>query len=147
MGLKRKAIPAFSYLILGDGECDEGQVWEMAAFSSHYKLDNLIAFVDVNKQQLDGYTADVMNLGSLKDKFESFGWHCSEINGHEISEIHSAIKEAKEIKNKPSVILLNTIKGKGYSKTENQPNVHYIEFSKSDFNAYEKELELLNNQK
>ena len=120
---------SWTYLILGDGELDEGQVWEGALFANQFKLDNLIAFVDYNKQQLDGYTRDIMDLGDVAAKFENFGWHAQDIDGHDVEAIYGAIEAAKEAKGKPSVIVLNTCKGKGCTFAEGILNNHHIAFS------------------
>lgn len=118
------------YFILGDGECDEGQIWEGALFASHWKLDNLIGMVDYNKQQLDGYTKDVLNLGDLRAKFETFGWYAQSVDGHNVEEIYNAMQKAKETKGKPSMIVLNTVKGKGCVFAEGQIFNHHMSFSK-----------------
>jgi len=119
-----------TYLILGDGEIQEGQVWEMVLFAAHQKLDNLIAFVDYNKQQLDGYTKDICDLGDVAWKFESFGWYAQSIDGNNIPEIYEAVQKAKSTKGKPSVIVLNTVKGKGCSFIEGKVDNHHITISK-----------------
>lgn len=119
----------YTYLMIGDGECDEGQIWEGALFAAHYRLDNLIAFVDVNKQQLDGYTKDIMNLGNISGKFKEFGWNVYEADGVEFSEIHDAILQTQYIKGKPSIIVLDTIKGKGCSFAEGVLNNHHMTFT------------------
>ena len=100
----------YAYLILGDGECDEGQVWEGALFAHHHKLDHLITFIDANKKQLDGYTKDINDLGDIGQKFASFGWHAQDVDGSDIAKIYEAIEKAKELKGQPSVIILDTIK-------------------------------------
>lgn len=120
----------YTYLILGDGELQEGQVWEAALFAAHQKLDKLIAFVDYNKQQLDGYIKDINDLGDIKAKFESFGWHSQEIDGHNLEEIYEAICNAKAVSGKPSVIILDTIKGKDCSFAEGILNNHHMTVSK-----------------
>lgn len=120
----------WTYLILGDGELNEGQVWEGALFCNHFKVDNLIVFVDCNKQQLDGYTKDIMELGDIAVKFESFGWHAQSIDGHDVEAIYNAIETAKQAKGKPSVIVLDTQKGKGCTFAEGIVNNHHMEFSK-----------------
>lgn len=120
----------YTYLILGDGELQEGQVWEAALFAAHQKLDKLIAFVDYNKQQLDGYIKDINDLGDIKEKFESFGWHSQEIDGHNLEEIYEAICNAKAVSGKPSVIILDTIKGKDCSFAEGILNNHHMTVSK-----------------
>lgn len=114
------------FLILGDGEIQEGQVWEMAMAAATRHLDNLIAFVDFNRLQLDGRTDtdDICNLGDVAEKFRSFGWFVQDINGHDIEAIDGAIEAAKSNEGKPSMIVLNTVKGIGWSKTENQVSSH-----------------------
>ena len=114
----------YVYVVLGDGEIQEGQVWEAAMSSAHYKLNNLIAFVDFNGLQIDGAVKDVMNSLPIKEKFEAFGWNTIEIDGHNFSEIEDAIKKAKESKDRPTVIVAHTIKGKGVSFMENQSSWH-----------------------
>ena len=120
----------WTYLILGDGELDEGQVWEGALFAHQFKLDNFIAFIDYNKQQLDGYTKDIMDLGDVAGKFASFGWHAQSIDGHDMEAITEAIEKAKAAKGEPSVIVLNTIKGKGCTFAEGILNNHHMAFTK-----------------
>jgi len=115
LGLKMENKKSYVYLILGDGECNEGQVWEMALFASQFKLGNLIAFVDYNKKQLDGDTKDICDLGNLAGKFEEFGWHAQDVDGHDVEQIFLAIEKAKKHPDQPSMIVLNTIKGYGCS--------------------------------
>ncbi len=103
----------FVYVIMGDGELQEGNIWEAAMFAGKYKLSQLIAFVDRNNIQIDGNTENVMPLEDLRGKWESFGWHVQEIDGHNIESIHDAVGMAKAIENKPSVIIAHTIAGKG----------------------------------
>lgn len=126
MGLKLDGKDNKVYLILGDGELDEGQVWEMALFASTKKLANLIAFVDFNKLQLDGRTDtdDVCNLGDIPAKFTAFGWYAQRVDGHDAAAIDGAIERAKANRERPSVIVLDTIKGHGWSKAENQVGSH-----------------------
>ena len=112
------------YTILGDGELEEGQVWEAAMCAAHYKLDNLTAFVDYNGLQIDGNVTDVMNPEPISNKFEAFNWNVISIDGHNYEEILSAINEAKSVKGKPTVIVCKTIKGKGVSFMENQCGWH-----------------------
>ncbi len=112
------------YTLLGDGECDEGQVWEAAMSATHFKLDNLVAIVDHNKQQIDGWTKDVMSTEPLADKFRSFGWWAIEVDGHNFEDLLNAFEEAKTIKGQPTVIIAHTIKGKGVSFMENNPEFH-----------------------
>ena len=113
-----------TYAILGDGETEEGQVWEAAMFAAHYKLDNLCAVVDLNKLQIDGPIAEVMNPMPHDKKFEAFGFHVIVIDGHNFEEIEAAFNEAKTVKGKPTVIIANTVKGKGVSFMENQVGWH-----------------------
>ena len=112
------------YVLMGDGECDEGQVWEAAMASAHFKLDNLVAIVDHNELQIDGWNRDVMNLEPLAEKWKAFGWHAIEVNGHELSQLMAAFDEAKQVKGKPTVIIAHTIKGKGVSFMENNVDFH-----------------------
>ena len=114
----------YVYIVLGDGEIAEGQVWEAAMSSSHYKLNNIIAFVDFNGLQIDGAVEEVMNVTPIKEKFEAFGWNTIEIDGHNFHEIHEAVKKAKESTDKPTVIIAHTVKGKGVSFMENQVGWH-----------------------
>ncbi|HEX77186.1 MAG TPA: transketolase [Dehalococcoidia bacterium] len=112
------------YVLLGDGECDEGQVWEAAISAAHFKLDNLTAIVDHNKQQLDGWCSDIMNLEPLAEKWRAFGWQAIEVDGHSIPQILSAAEQARATKGKPTVIIAHTIKGKGVSFMENNLEFH-----------------------
>jgi transketolase len=111
------------YALLGDGECDEGQVWEAAMAAAHFKVENLTAIVDNNGLQLSGCTADTLNLEPFKDKWSSFGWHTIEVDGHDFNQLLDAFEKAKKNKGKPAVIIARTIKGKGVSFMEN--NVHF----------------------
>lgn len=129
LGNRLDGRPNYTYLILGDGELNEGQVWEGVLFANHFELSNLIAFVDHNKQQLDGYTSEVMDLGDIKRKFESFGWHAQGVDGHDTTAIFNAIISAKEEKCKPSVIVLDTIKGKGCTFAEGIKANHHMTFT------------------
>jgi transketolase len=117
------------YIVLGDGECQEGQVWEAVLFGGNAKLDNLIVFVDHNKQQLDGYIDDINPLGDLKAKWAEFGWHAQEVDGHDIAEIYTAIQKAKATKGKSSVIVLHTVKGKGCNFAEGVELNHHMRFT------------------
>lgn len=112
------------YTLLGDGEIEEGQVWEAAMFAAHKKLDNLIAFVDNNDLQIDGNIEDVNSPKPIDKKFEAFGWAVFEIDGHDFDQIEDAVKKAKQVKDKPSVIIAKTVKGKGVSFMENVADWH-----------------------
>lgn len=112
------------YALMGDGECQEGQIWEAAMAAAHYKLDNLCAVLDFNGLQIDGKITDVMNPTPYDKKFEAFGWNVIEIDGHNIEEIKQAYTKAKECKGKPTLILAHTVKGKGVSFMENLASWH-----------------------
>lgn len=112
------------YSILGDGEIEEGQVWEAAMYASAKKLDNLVAFVDNNNLQIDGTVEDVNSPYPIPEKFAAFGWNVIEIDGHSFDEIESALNDAREFKGKPTAIIAKTVKGKGVSFMENQVNWH-----------------------
>jgi len=114
----------YVYVIMGDGENQEGQVWEAAMFAAHYRLDHVIAFVDHNRLQIDGLITDVMSPEPLEEKWQSFGWHVQKIDGHNLEQIAAAIAAAKQVKERPSVIIADTIKGKGVSFMENQASWH-----------------------
>ena len=129
------------YAMLGDGECEEGQVWEAAMFASHYKLDNLCAIVDYNGLQIDGHVADVAGLDKLEEKFASFGFEVITIDGHNFDEIESAFNKAKTVKGKPTVIIANTIKGKGVSYMENQVGWHGKAPNADEYKIAKAELE------
>ena len=112
------------YTVIGDGESEEGQVWEAAMFAAHYKLDNLVCIVDWNGLQIDGAITEVMNPTPHDKKFEAFGWHVISIDGHNFGEIASAFAEARTVKGKPTVIIARTVKGKGVSYMENACEWH-----------------------
>jgi len=112
------------YVLLGDGECDEGQVWEGAMAAAHFKVDNLVAIVDNNGQQIDGWNRDVMNLDPFPMKWQAFGWQVIEVDGHDLAQLTEAFDQAKLVKGQPTVIIAHTIKGKGVSFMENNPDFH-----------------------
>jgi len=124
LGLKMDKKTARVYCLMGDGEQDEGQVWEAAMSASHYKLDNLCAIVDRNKLQIDGLTKDVMDIEPLDEKYKAFGWHVIIVNGHNVGDLLKAFEEAEKMKGKPTVIIADTIKGKGVSFMENVADWH-----------------------
>lgn len=124
-GNRLKGYDNYTYLILGDGEIEEGQVWEAAIFANAKKLTKMIAFVDYNKCQIDDYVEDLCAMGDVAKKFESFGWYAQNVeDGNDVEQIAAAIANAKAQSEKPSVIVLNTVKGKGYSKIENALGSH-----------------------
>lgn len=113
------------YVILGDGECDEGSVWESALVANHYQLDNLVAVIDHNKMQSLDFCENTIKLNPFADKWRSFGWNVIDIDGHNHEELKKAFNEAKSVKGKPTVIIANTVKGKGVSFMENDILWHY----------------------
>jgi transketolase len=129
------------YTVLGDGECEEGEVWEAAMFAAHNKLDNIVFIVDQNGLQIDGTVEEVGGLEPLDKKFESFGFEVVKIDGHNFDEIASALAKARETKDKPFVILMKTVKGKGVSFMENQVGWHGKACNDEEFKLATKELE------
>jgi transketolase len=123
-----KEQDTFVYVLAGDGELEEGQNWEALMFAAHHKLDNLIATIDVNGQQIDGTTKDVMNIAPLKEKFEAFGWHVLDMNGNDMVDVLRVLAEAKSAsgKGKPTCILMHTIMGKGVDFMEGTHEWHGI---------------------
>ena len=126
LGARMDRLPCTIFTCIGDGESQEGQVWEAAMLAGSQRLGNLIAFTDYNKMQIDGYIEDVNGLHPLADKWEAFGWHVQTVDGHDVGQIAAAIDVARKITSRPSMILLNTIKGKGCSFCENALNSHMV---------------------
>jgi transketolase len=124
VGIKRLKKENRVFVLMGDGEQQEGSVWEAAMSASHFRLDNLCAIVDDNGLQIDGATKDIMNVSPLADKYKSFGWHTIEIDGHNLDEVNSAYLQAALQKEKPTAIIAKTVKGKGVSFMENQSGWH-----------------------
>ena len=124
LGLKRQGNPARVYTLLGDGEIQEGQVWEACMFASHYKLDNLCVIIDNNGLQIDGDVADVMSPYPIVDKLEAFGFKALTIDGHDFDQIEAALNTARATKGQPTAIVMKTIKGKGVSFMENNAGWH-----------------------
>lgn len=129
LGSRLNNIDNYTYLIIGDGECNEGQIWEGAMFAAHQKLDRLITFVDWNKQQLDGFTKDILNIGDIAEKFKAFGWHAQTVPGHDPLLIKNAIVEAKKFTGAPSAIILDTVKGYGCDFAEAVAGNHHMNFT------------------
>ena len=129
------------YTLLGDGELQEGLVWEAIMSAAHYKLSNLVAIVDYNKLQIDGNNDDVMSIKPLDKKFESFGWNVEVIDGHNFGEIEKALNSARNTHEKPTVIIANTVKGKGVSFMENNAGWHGTAPSIEERNIALKEVE------
>lgn len=118
--------PTRTYVVLGDGEVQEGQIWEAAMYGAYHKLDNIVAIVDYNKIQLDGFVKDIMEIAPLAEKWRAFGWHTIELDGHDIPALQSAFAEAARTKGAPACIVAHTIKGKGVSFMENNPKFHGV---------------------
>ena len=138
---KRKNIDYKVYVLMGDGECNEGSVWEAAMAGPHYKLDNLVAILDKNNLQQTGTNSEIMSVGNLVSKWKSFGWQVFEIDGHNVPEIYDTFLSVKD-QNGPVAIVANTVKGKGFSFAENNNAWHHAPLSSSQ---YEAALEELNN--
>nr|WP_314277743.1 transketolase [uncultured Peptostreptococcus sp.] len=128
------------YALLGDGELQEGMVWEAAMFANQYKLDNLLAIVDMNGLQIDGTTDEVMSLGSITKKFTAFGWYVLEIDGHDFDQIFGALNTFEKIDSKPVLVIANTIKGKGVSFMENVCDWHSRVPSEAEYKLAMQEL-------
>lgn len=129
------------YALLGDGEIEEGQVWEAAMYASHYKLDNLCIFVDLNGLQIDGSTAEVMNSSPLDKKFEAFGWNTLTIDGHNYDEIKKALRDARGTKGNPTAVIMKTVKGKGVSYMENSVKWHGVAPNEEEYEKAISELD------
>ena len=129
-----------AYVLLGDGECDEGQIWEAAMSAAHYKLDNLTAFVDRNRIQNDRFTSQVMELEPLAAKWRAFGWKVLEVDGHDIAQIFDAAGKARRTRGRPTVIIAHTVKGKGVSFMENNPDFHGKAPTKDEYEQALREL-------
>jgi transketolase len=126
LGLRLDNRASRVFALLGDGELQEGQVWEAAMAAAHYKIDNLCALVDANALQIDGEVAKVMNVAPIAAKFKAFGWHAMEIDGHDMTAILAALDHAENIKGQPTVIVAKTVKGKGVSFFENKAAYHGV---------------------
>jgi transketolase len=124
--LKLDGYDSRVYAMLGDGESQEGQIWEGAMYGAYHKLDNVCVITDYNKIQLDGFVKDIMEVAPLAEKWRSFGWHTIEIDGHDLTAVKSAFAEAAATKGVPTAIVANTIKGKGVSFMENNPKFHGV---------------------
>jgi len=140
IGLKMDNLNSRVYCLLGDGELQEGQVWEAAMTASHYRLDNLCAIIDLNGLQIDGPVSKVKAIEPVKDKWRAFGWHVIEIDGHDMNEILHALDEAERMKGKPTVIIAHTIKGKGVSFFEGKVEYHGVAPTQEELEMALKEL-------
>ena len=141
LGLRLNHSPARVYVVLGDGELNEGAVWEAAMSAAKFRLGNLCTVVDWNRVQLDGKSDDIMPVGSLKRKFSAFGWTAIECDGHSIEQLCDAFRRARRIKNRPTVILANTVKGKGVSFMEGKNEWHGKAIDDEAFQTAVRELE------
>ena len=140
LGAKISGKSYRTYSLVGDGESQEGQVWEAIMFAAHYKLDNLVMIIDSNGLQIDGAVKDVMNVMPYEPKLEAFGWNVITVDGHNIEEILSAFDAAKTVKGKPTAIIAKTVKGKGVSFMENQASWHGKAPNEEQYNAAVAEL-------
>lgn len=140
LGLRMDGLDSRVYCLLGDGEIQEGQVWEAAMTAGHYRLDNLCAIIDNNGLQIDGFCCDVMKIEPLTDKWRAFGWHVIDINGHDMEQILTALDEAEATKGFPTMIIARTVKGKGVSIFEGKAKYHGIAPTKEELEIALKEL-------
>ena len=129
------------YCLMGDGETNEGQVWEAAMTAAHYKLDNVCAIIDFNKLQIDGFCCDIKDMGPYAHKWKDFGWNVLEADGHDIEKMMDALDEADKCKRKPTVIIAHTVKGKGVSFVENKVEWHGIAPKKEEYERAIAELD------
>ncbi|AEF84419.1 transketolase [Treponema primitia ZAS-2] len=141
LALRLNKSPARVYTIMGDGEQSEGQLWEAAMAVANFKLDNLTAFIDYNQVQATGPTKDVFNIPELDKKWSAFGWNVINAKGHDVENILEAVEKAETLKGKPSVIILETIKGKGFSFAEGNPAYHNGTFTEETYKQALKELD------
>jgi transketolase len=140
LGNRLDKVDARVYVIIGDGESNEGQIWESAMCAAHYKLNEIIAFTDYNKMQIDGYTADIMSLDDLTSKWNGFGWYVQRVDGHDMAALDAAISRAKRETCRPSMIVLDTIKGKGADFAEGLLSNHNMVF---DYDTAKKAIAIL----
>ena len=141
MGIKMDGLPSRVYCLLGDGEIQEGQVWEAAMTAAHYRLDNLCAIIDNNGLQIDGHCCDVMHIEPVVDKWKAFGWNVMDIDGHDIAAIVDAFHKAKTLKGKPAMIVARTVKGKGVSFFEGKVEYHGLAPTPDELSLALKELQ------
>lgn len=124
LGLRLSGIPSKVYALIGDGESQEGLIWEASMYAAHKRLDNLVGILDYNDLQIDGRVSDISDIAPAADKWRAFGWHVLEIDGHDVPQILASFREAQEAKGKPTMIVARTVKGKGVSFMENQVDFH-----------------------
>ena len=140
LGAKKRKSGVHVFAVIGDGECDEGQIWEAAMFASHHKLDNLIVFLDHNHDQFEGTIEEVLNLAPLEDKWKSFGWEVFKLGGHDFTQILSYLKESKSLTGKPKIAIAETKKGYGVSFMEGNHDFHARSLSNKETEKALKEL-------
>ncbi len=141
LALRMDGISSRVYCLMGDGETNEGQIWEAAMTASHYKLDNVCGIIDCNKLQIDGFCCEVKDPGTYKHKWQDFGWNAVEVNGHDIKDLIEAFDRAERVKDKPTVIIAHTVKGKGVSFVENKAEWHGIAPKKEEYERAIMELD------
>lgn len=142
LGVKISETDQHIFCVMGDGETAEGQIWEAAQFASHYQLDNLVAFLDWNKMQIDGSNEAVLKIGDIKAKYEAFGWNACYVNGADVMQIKNAVEHAISDRNgKPSIIILDTIKGQGVECVAAMANNHCVGFGQDLYLKSKEELE------
>jgi transketolase len=141
LALQLNRSPQRVYVLLGDGEVQEGQIWEAAMTAAHYRLGNLTALLDRNRLQIDGHTGEVMSLEPLADKWRAFGWHTQEIDGHSFPEILAALDVAEKEPDRPSIIIAHTVKGKGVSIFEHQVRFHGVTPTTEEYQQAMQELQ------
>lgn len=134
-------VDARVYCLMGDGETNEGQIWEAVMTAAHYKLDNLCGIIDCNKLQIDGLCCEVKDPGEYKKKWDDFGWYAIEVDGHDFEELDKAFKEAQSVKGRPQVVIAHTVKGKGVSFIENKVEWHGIAPKKEELEKALAELD------
>jgi transketolase len=130
----------YTYVLMGDGEMQEGQIWEGALTAAQHKLDRIIAFVDDNQMQVDGFTKDILNVEPLVQKWQSFGWHVQRIDGSDVEQILKAVSLAKSVQGKPHVIIADTIKGKGFDFMELQVEWHSKGLTEEEYQSALRQL-------
>lgn len=147
LGDKMDGLDTTVYCLMGDGETNEGQIWEAAMTAAHYNLDNLCGIIDFNKLQIDGMCCEVKDMGEYRKKWDSFGWHTIEIDGHDLKALNNAFEEAKAVKGKPKIVIAHTVKGKGISFIEHKvdwhgvsPKPEELEKALAELDEQEKEL-------
>ncbi|MBI4335091.1 MAG: transketolase [Candidatus Omnitrophica bacterium] len=141
LAARSDGLPVRAYCLMGDGETNEGQIWEAAMTAAHYKLDNLCGIIDLNRLQIDGFCCDVKNMEPMNRKWEAFGWNVIDVDGHNLTDLMGALDRAETAKGKPTVLICCTTKGKGVSFIENKVEWHGIAPKKEELERALRELE------